>query len=181
LINQLRLGHDGLYPVLTMAMALFTYAFTDWIGGSGFLAVYLAGIVLSRHDFIHKRSLVRFHDGLAWLVQIVMFLTLGLLVFPSRLIRSRHPWHAAGAGTDAVARPAGVLISLFNSSFDWRKKPLSVGSACAAQPRSYWQPFPSCGRSSSGSDLSCDLLCGADLRAAAGHFHSAGGALAESR
>jgi potassium/hydrogen antiporter len=122
LINQLRLGHDGLYPVLTMAMALFTYALTDWIGGSGFLAVYLAGIVLSRHDFIHKNSLVRFHDGLAWLVQIVMFLTLGLLVFPSRLFEVAIPGMLLALALMLIARPAGVLISLFNSSFDWRKK-----------------------------------------------------------
>jgi potassium/hydrogen antiporter len=113
------------------------------LAGSGFLAVYLAGIVLSRHDFIHKNSLVRFHDGLAWLVQIVMFLTLGLLVFPSRLFEVAIPGMLLALALMLIARPAGVLISLFNSSFDWRKKPLSVGSDYAALPRSFWQPFPS--------------------------------------
>jgi potassium/hydrogen antiporter len=122
MINQLRLGHEGLYPVLTLSMALFAYALTDWVGGSGFLAVYLAGITLSRHDFIHKRSLIRFHDGLAWLVQIVMFLTLGLLVFPSRLIDVAIPGLLLALALMLVARPVGVLISLLGSSFNFRKQ-----------------------------------------------------------
>jgi potassium/hydrogen antiporter len=124
LVNQLRLGHDGLYPVLTLAMALLTYALTNWVGGSGFLAVYLAGIILSRHDFIHKRSLIRFHDGLAWLVQIVMFLTLGLLVFPSRLVEVIIPSLLLALALMFVARPAGVFVSLLGSSFSLRKQAL---------------------------------------------------------
>jgi potassium/hydrogen antiporter len=116
------LGHDGLYPVLTLSMALFTYAFADWVGGSGFLAVYLAGIVLSGRDFIHKRSLIRFHDGLAWLMQIVMFLTLGLLVFPSRLVEVAVPGLLLALSLIFVARPLGVLISMLGSKYSWRKQ-----------------------------------------------------------
>ncbi|BAJ64902.1 potassium/proton antiporter [Anaerolinea thermophila] len=86
LINRLKLGYEGLYPVLTLSLVFLTYGVTAVLGGSGFLAVYMAGIVLGHYDFIHKRSLLRFHDGLAWLMQIAMFLTLGLLVFPSRLL-----------------------------------------------------------------------------------------------
>lgn len=85
LINRLALKAEGLYPVLTLSLALLTYSTTSLAGGNGFLAVYLAGIVLGNGDFLHRRSLLRFHDGLAWLMQITMFLTLGLLVFPSRL------------------------------------------------------------------------------------------------
>jgi potassium/hydrogen antiporter len=124
LVNQLRLGHEGLYPVLTLGMALFTYALTNWVGGSGFLAVYLAAIIFSRHDFIHKRSIIRFHDGLAWLVQIVMFLTLGLLVFPSRLIEVIIPGLLLALALMFIARPAGVFVSLLGSSFSWRKRTL---------------------------------------------------------
>jgi cell volume regulation protein A len=80
LVNRLRLGYEGLYPVLTLSLVLFTYVITDFAGGNGFLAVYLAGIIAGNLDFIHKRSLLHFHDGLAWLMQITMFLTLGLLV-----------------------------------------------------------------------------------------------------
>ena len=122
LINRLKLGYEGLYPVLTLSLVLLTFGLTKAIGGNGFLAVYLAGIVLARHDFIHKRSLVRFHDGLAWLMQIAMFLTLGLLVFPSRL------FPVVGAGLLIagclmfIARPISVFACLLPSSLNWREK-----------------------------------------------------------
>jgi potassium/hydrogen antiporter len=124
LINHLRLGYDGLYPVFTLSMALFTYSITNWVGGSGFLAVYLAGIVLSRHDFIHKRSLIRFHDGLAWLMQIVMFLTLGLLVFPSRLVQVAIPGLLLALALIFVARPVGVFLSMIGTRFSFREQVL---------------------------------------------------------
>lgn len=112
LVNRMRLEYEGLYPVLTLSLVLLTYGGTTAVGGNGFLAVYAAGLVMSGSDFVHKRSLVRFHDGLAWLMQIAMFLTLGLLVFPSRLV------DAAGAGIITatflmlVARPAAVFLTL---------------------------------------------------------------------
>src|SRR5690606_18657993 len=85
LINRLRLEYEGLYPVFTLATVLLTYSATALAGGNGFLAVYVAGVVLAGSDFLHKRSLNRYHDGIAWLMQITMFVVLGLLVYPSRL------------------------------------------------------------------------------------------------
>jgi cell volume regulation protein A len=73
-------------PVLVLGLAMFTYSATHIIGGNGFLAIYLSALVLGSRDFIHKRSLLKFYDGQAWLMQIILFLTLGLLVFPSRVI-----------------------------------------------------------------------------------------------
>ena len=64
---------------------LMTFGTAEGIGGNGYLAVYLCGILLNGTNFVHKRHVVRFHSGLAWLMQIVMFLVLGLLVFPSQL------------------------------------------------------------------------------------------------
>lgn len=122
LINRLRLGCDGLYPVLTLAWVFLTFGVTDRLGGSGFLAVYLCGIVLGNHDFIHKRQLLRFHDGLAWLMQIAMFVTLGLLVFPSRLVP------VAGSGLFiavllmVLARPISAFASLAFRPISWREK-----------------------------------------------------------
>lgn len=84
-INRIRLDYQGLYPVLTISLIIATYGITSILGGNGFLAVYLTGMSLSNYTFIQKRSLMHYHDSLAWLMQIVMFLTLGLLVFPSRL------------------------------------------------------------------------------------------------
>ncbi|HNQ98098.1 MAG TPA: K+/H+ antiporter, partial [Treponemataceae bacterium] len=68
------------------ALAVLTYRSTAAVGGSGFLAVYIAGLVAGNSEFIYKKSMLRFFDGLAWLSQIAMFITLGLLVFPSRII-----------------------------------------------------------------------------------------------
>jgi cell volume regulation protein A len=118
LLSRLQLDAEGLYPVLTLAIALTTFSATTVIGGSGFLAVYIAGLVMGNSDFIHKRSLTRFHDGLAWLMQITMFLMMGLLVFPSRLPSIAAPavlmalFLVGGAAGERIrescVRPAGV-------------------------------------------------------------------------
>lgn len=121
-INHIRLEYEGLYPVLTLSMVLLTYGITEFAGGNGFLAVYIAGLVLGNSDFIHRRSLIRFHDGLAWLMQITMFLVLGLLVFPSRLV----PIIGGGLLVSVVlmflARPLSVQLLLFFSKMDFREK-----------------------------------------------------------
>ena len=111
-VNRLKLDYEGLYPVLTLALVIFTYGLTASVGGSGFLAVYIAGLILGGSEFVHKQSLTRFHDGLAWLMQITMFLILGLLVFPSQIL----PIAASGILISLflifIARPIGVFISL---------------------------------------------------------------------
>ncbi|HSQ40194.1 MAG TPA: potassium/proton antiporter, partial [Anaerolineales bacterium] len=86
LANRIQLGFEGLYPVLTLSIVFLAYSVTNTLYGNGFLAVYLAGIVAGHRDFVHRRSIIRFHDGAAWLMQITMFLTLGLLVYPSEII-----------------------------------------------------------------------------------------------
>jgi cell volume regulation protein A len=120
--NRLRLEYEGLYPVLTLAFVLFTYGVTATVGGNGFLAVYIAGLVMGNSDFIHKRSIIRFHDGLAWLMQIVMFLALGLLVFPSRLLTVAVPGLATAALLMLVARPVGVFLVLLPSRMPLAEK-----------------------------------------------------------
>jgi len=112
IINRLRLAYDGLYPVLLIALVLLTYSATALIGGNGFLAVYLAGIILGNHSVIHRRSLMRFFDGLAWLMQIIMFLALGLLVFPSQLIPIAGMGLLVSLFLMFVARPLSVLLTL---------------------------------------------------------------------
>jgi cell volume regulation protein A len=111
-INQIKLDIDGLYPVLVMALIFFTFSSTDLIGGNGFLAVYLAAMVLGSSNFIHKKSIIRFYDGQAWLMQIIMFLTLGLLVFPSRIWPVIGPGLLISAALIFLARPIAVFISL---------------------------------------------------------------------
>ncbi len=111
-LNRIRLQWDGLYPVFSLTMALLVYAGTASLGGNGFLAVYIAGVMVGQHNIIHRSTVRLFHDGLAWLAQIVMFLVLGLQVFPSRLPG------IAGAGLTVafflmfVARPLSVFVAL---------------------------------------------------------------------
>lgn len=121
-INRIRLEYEGLYPVLTLSLVLFVYSITDALGGNGFLAVYLAGLYIGNKQFLHKRSLVRFHNGIAWLMQITMFLTLGLLVFPSHLVPVFGSGLLLAGFLMLVARPVAVMICLYRSGFSFREK-----------------------------------------------------------
>lgn len=134
-INRSRLEYDGLYPVLSLALVLFTYSFTDFVGGNGFLAAYLAGLIMGNSRFVHKVSLMRFHDGLAWLMQIIMFLTLGLQAFPSRLIPIIGIGLLASFFLMLVARPLGVFLTLAFTRMSWKDKTLiSWGGLRGAVP-----------------------------------------------
>lgn len=112
IINKIRLDFEGLYPVLAIALMFITFSTTDFAGGNGFLAIYICAVYLGNQDLIHKKSILKMYDGLAWLMQIVLFLTLGLLVFPSQII----PYIGIGLLISlfliVVARPTGVLLSL---------------------------------------------------------------------
>jgi cell volume regulation protein A len=122
LINVVRLEYEGLYPVFTVALVLLTYGASAVIGGNGFLAVYIAGLVMGNRSFIHKKSLRHFHNGLAWLMQITMFFTLGLLVFPSRLVPVAGVSFLVAAFLMFVARPVSVLAILLPTSFSLREQ-----------------------------------------------------------
>jgi len=122
LVNRIRLDREGLYPALTMALVALVYGGTTYVGGNGFLAVYIAGLVMGNSDFVHKRSLARFHDGLAWLMQIAMFLTLGLLVFPSHILPVIGPGLLVALFLMLVARPLSVFICLHFSRLTLNEK-----------------------------------------------------------
>ena len=87
--QRARLATGGLYPVASLATAGLAFGLADTLHGSGFLAVYLAGLALGGAAIPAKRTITTFHDGLGWVAQLTMFLTLGLLVFPSDLPRRR--------------------------------------------------------------------------------------------
>lgn len=122
IVNNVRLGYEGLYPALTIALLFLTYSATALVGGNGFLAVYAAGLVLGNTRFIHKESLSRFHDGLAWLMQIAMFLVLGLLVFPHELLPIMGVGLLVALFLVFVARPISVFLSLAFSKLHGREK-----------------------------------------------------------
>jgi cell volume regulation protein A len=121
-LNRLHLEYQGLYPVVTLSAVLLTYGLTAALGGSGFLAVYLAGLVMEKYDFIHKRSLTRFHDGVAWLMQIAMFLALGLLLFPSQLLPVAAMSLVLSLVLIFVARPLAVFLTLLFSRMPLNEK-----------------------------------------------------------
>lgn len=114
-INHINLQIDGLYIIIAVAVMLITYGLTAALGGNGFLAVYTAGILLGNSPLTHKISLVRFFDGLTWLMQILLFFTLGLLVFPSQVIEVIWQGLTVAVFISFVARPLAmwVLMSLF--------------------------------------------------------------------
>lgn len=112
IINRLNLEYEGLYTVLSLGLVLLVYTLPLLVGGNGFLAVYLAGLVVGNSTVLHRRSLMRFHDGVAWLMQITMFLTLGLLVFPTRLLAVTGQGLLLSAVLILVARPISVFLSL---------------------------------------------------------------------
>ena len=122
--NALDLELEGIYPVLSVALALLTYGLTDYLGGSGFLAVYLAGLVMARKPFTHQQSVLRFHDGLAWLMQVTMFLALGLQVYPTRLVPIAGVGILISLFLIFVARPASVHIALAFSPMSLREQTL---------------------------------------------------------
>ncbi len=80
IINKIKLEYHSLYFVITIACVLFTYSSITIIGGNGFIAVYVCGLAMANLNFVNKKSLIKFHDAIAWLAQIMMFLILGLLV-----------------------------------------------------------------------------------------------------
>jgi cell volume regulation protein A len=111
-INRARLEYEGLYPVLMIAIVLLAYGGAAVLGGSGFLAVYVTGLMMGNARFLHKKSLMRFADGLAWLMQIAMFLVLGLLVFPSDVASVAGRALVVSLALIFVARPVAVGIVL---------------------------------------------------------------------
>jgi cell volume regulation protein A len=122
LLNRIRFSYEGFYPVFSLAFASLIYGVAAVAGGSGFLAVYLAGIIVGNSEFVQKKTLFRFFDGLAWLSQIGMFLTLGLLVFPSELMSVVGAGLLVSAFLMFLARPLAVLLSLALAKVTAREK-----------------------------------------------------------
>jgi potassium/hydrogen antiporter len=112
IINRIKLDYEGLYPVLVIAIMLFAFAGTDFAGGNGFLAVYISAVYLGNQDLIHKKTIIKVFDGFAWLMQIVLFLTLGLLVTPSSVVPVMGIGLLISVFLILFARPLSVYLSL---------------------------------------------------------------------
>jgi cell volume regulation protein A len=110
-LRRLRLPSPGLYPVASFAFAALAFGTADTLRGSGFLAVYLAGLTLANATIPARQTIAIFHDGLAWVSQLALFLMLGLLVFPGQLVGAMREGILLALVLMFLARPAAVLIS----------------------------------------------------------------------
>lgn len=111
-INKINLDNAALYPILVLAGSFFVFAATYYMQGNSYLAVYIAGLVVGNSKFVHKRSTRNFFDGITWLAQLSMFLTLGLLVNPSELKHVLVPGLIISVVMILVTRPLAVFLSL---------------------------------------------------------------------
>jgi cell volume regulation protein A len=116
-INRIQMQSSGLYPILSLACAVSAYALTAFLGGSGFLAVYIMAIVAGNSEMVYRTAIFRFNEGFAWMMQIFMFVLLGWLVFPEHLISLALPGFGLSLLLMFVARPIGVWISTARTSF----------------------------------------------------------------
>lgn len=121
ILARLHLRALGIYPVVTLAIALFSFGLTTLLGGSGFLAVYVAGVIIGNGVVPYRNGVLRTHTAAAWLSQIVMFLVFGLLVFPSQLGPVAIPGLALALLLAFVARPLLALACLLPFRFTTRE------------------------------------------------------------
>ncbi|PMR77439.1 potassium/proton antiporter [Billgrantia endophytica] len=112
----------GLYSLLALALGFFVFGLTSFLGGSGFLAIYLTGLMIGNQPGRHLNFILPVHDGLAWLSQIGLFLVLGLLVSPSGLLDYALPASLVALALIFVARPLAVLVTVTPFfKFRWRE------------------------------------------------------------
>jgi len=122
LFKRMKLEYKELYPIFTISLVLLTYGATSAIGGSGFLATYLLGIVLYQQEFHHKYNIKKFHAALTWLCEISIFLVLGLLVFPTQLHEVFDLDLALPFFLIFFARPLSVFVSMALSGYSAKDK-----------------------------------------------------------
>lgn len=112
IINRINMDNQALYPILVLSSCFFVFAATYYLHGNSYLAVYVAGLVVGNSRFVHKRSTRSFFDGVSWIAQLSMFLTLGLLVNPSELREVWVPGLIISLVMIFVSRPLAVFVSL---------------------------------------------------------------------
>lgn len=121
-VNHINLPNISLYPILMLSSILIIFTFTDLLKGNGYLAVYVAGLVTGNNRLLYRRETNTFFHGITWLLQIVMFLTLGLLADPSDMVGVLLVAVAIGLFMMFVARPLAVFLCLQPFSVPFKAK-----------------------------------------------------------
>ena len=112
MLNKLNIDNQALYPILLLAFVFFTFSITDLLKGNGYLAVYIAGIMVGNNKIMHRKDIYTFMDGLTWLFQIIMFLCLGLLVNPHEMLEVAAVALLIGVFMIVIGRPLSVFLCL---------------------------------------------------------------------
>lgn len=112
LINRIGLSNSSLYPILLLSIVFFTFTITDQLKGNGYLAVYIAGVIVGNSKIVFRKDISTFMDGLTWLFQIIMFLTLGLLVNPHEMLDIAGIALLIGIFMILIARPVSIFLCL---------------------------------------------------------------------
>ena len=112
LVNRINLSNSSLYPILLLSIVFATFTITDLLKGNGYLAVYIVGVIVGNAKLVYRKEINTFMDGLTWLFQIIMFLTLGLLVNPHEMIDIAAVALLIGLFMIVVARPVSVFACL---------------------------------------------------------------------
>lgn len=123
-INKINLDSTGLYPVMAVGFAVLTYGSAALLHSSGLLAVYVMGLILGNSELVYNRTIMNFNHGFAWMMQIFMFILLGLLVFPQELADIAWEGLLLSLILMIVARPAGVFLSLMFFKYTSAEKTL---------------------------------------------------------
>ncbi len=122
LYNRINLSADGLYHVLALSITVLTYSLAEIAYGNGFMAVYVAGMTMGNQKFILHNRIGRVYDGTAWLMQIILFVMLGLLAFPSQLWDAKWIGLVIALFLMLIARPAAVLLCMIRSRFSMKER-----------------------------------------------------------
>lgn len=112
ILNKINIDNQSLYPILLLSFVFFTFAITDLLRGNGYLAVYIAGMMVGNHKITFRKEIATFMDGLTWLFQIIMFLMLGLLVNPHEMIEVAVVALLIGVFIIVIGRPLSVFLCL---------------------------------------------------------------------
>jgi cell volume regulation protein A len=123
-LRHVALPASGLYPIAVLALTILAYAGAALLHGSGFLAVYVSGVVLGNAGLPHRPATRGFADAVAWVAQIGLFVLLGLLVEPAALADDLGPALLVGGVLTLVARPLAVLLCLLPFRWPWREQAL---------------------------------------------------------
>ncbi|WP_407269162.1 potassium/proton antiporter [Radiobacillus sp. PE A8.2] len=123
-INRINLDSSGLYPLFALGFAFLSYSISSLANASGLLAVYITAMVIGNSDLIYRHSIVRFNEGFGWMMQILMFIILGLFVFPGELFTAEIIWKGLLLSVVLIflARPIATFVSLLSFKFNAKEK-----------------------------------------------------------